>query len=773
MKKFSTLMLIATSMVAASCSNDTLEDGNNEVIDESLKTKISFSMTDEEGTLERPASRAGFGNATEIAMRIRSKNGSADEYKYYLGYATANAAGTKDYSEVNFQSGSTPYWDDAFGRLAYLSVFAIAIPDQASGTNADGQTVEGHLDGTVNTWTDASSNTLTWDVKQTQTDIKHGDLTYSNNIQPTDATVNGHDGRYIYDFSTSKYPDYSTNLGDGCMQFKLQDNDVTDGPGKFDKGHLIFEHALSRVTIAIKVGDGFTFTTTLNTFKFTKSGENVKLVKFPSTGTFNVETGAWSAVTNAGVNSMVCKPAESFPISGDGKGTELYSLQAHVLPGFAFTQNQTSAAFEFTIDNNTYYVSSDDLFKALKSKAGSGADQNGLATDATSYTMEKGKNYKFTITVGKTKIEHITATLIPWADVEGAEQTPSNGRVEFSSKLFSGDGVTTQTATTEFKLYRALDDAGTIKDDYEGKNWKTGYNTDGAATLSYADNKYSTNWYWDSNKSYYHLRTYYNVYNTGTDNSVPTTEGSTGDYFTMTSGATASTDYQWGATFKNVTDLKLTYDIDKGFANQLTPAIGPLKNDQQINITQQHMMSNIKVVLTTSDGNDAVQLYDSESSKGATVTLTNFYKEAKVLMGTGLVTPITEGAEAMKASQNMTTPSTYFADGVVKTNAFTWSVVPQLVDRGSGDSRYIGLTITTPDNNMYYVVADLSLIHANAITSSHKADPYNGGAITRWYPGYEYTYTIKLTKTGVKVITASIVEWVPVTAAQKDITLEN
>lgn len=772
MKKLTFPLLLATALVAASCTSDDLENGNNEVIDESLKTKISFSMTDDSGSLERPLSRAGFVSATEIAMRIRSKNGSADEYKYYLGYATANAAGSKAYSDVNFQSGSTPYWDDAFGRSGNLSVFAIAIPDQASGTNADGQTVEGHLAGTTNSWTDASSNSFDWDVKQTQTDIKHGDLTYSNNIQPTDATVKGHDGRYVYNFSTDKYPEYSTDLDDGCMTFKLKDNTVTDGPGKFDKGHLIFEHALSRITITVKVGKGFTFTSAGNTFKFTNADENVKLVSFPSKGTFNVETGAWSDVTNSGVNSMVCAPSASFPTEGDGLNQTLYTLQANVLPGYTFTDGTTSSALEFTIDNNTYYVSSDDLFEALKSKAGTGAEQNGLATDATSYTMEKGKNYKFTITVGKTKIEALTASLIPWADVEGGEFTPNNGRIEFSSKLFSGTGVTAQTETNTFKLYRALDEASTITDSYEGTKWTTGYNTDGAATLSYADGSYSTNWYWNSNKSYYHLRTYYNVYNTGSDDSAPTTDAENGDYFTMTSGATASTDYQWGATFLPTID-KLTYNTSNGFTDQLTSAIGPLKNDQQINITQQHMMSNIKVVLTTTDGSDAVMLYDTEHSKGATVTLTNFYEKATVLMGTGLVTPITTGTGAMKAAQEMTTPTTYFATDKVKTNAFTWSVVPQKVDRTSGDPRYVGLTITTPDNNMYYVVADLSTITAGTITSPYKADPYNGGSINRWYPGYEYTYTIKLTKTGIKVITATIVEWVPVTAAEKDITLEN
>lgn len=791
MKKKTFPMLLATALVAASCTTDS--DSGVE-IDDSLKTKIEFTMTDEATgkAFLMNETRAGFATATQVAARFVSTNGTSTRAAKTV--LNAAAAGSKAYSDVIYAStGETRYWDDCFGRDAKLSVYAVAVPGQSGVTNgATPKTLEELLDlsGTQkNNWvTGEGSNGITWTMSNVQNSatLSQEDLCYSNNI-----TSDGADGRYVYDYSTPGYPDFpddiaemSTVLGDGEMQFKYQDDEDHTGPGKFDKGHMIFKHATAQISVDVKVGSGFTFTSEHNTFKFTETNKNVELIGFNRTGTLNIKTGEWGSLSDDRIDALNCTTtsAGAALVSGDGLNTKFYELQGQFIPGKTISMSNNTAAIQLTIDHNTYYISEADIYKALVTDKYAENVTGGLISliGGNSFKFEAGKNYKFTITVGKTGISAITATLIPWANVEASELTPSTGRITLTTRLFSGDGVTTETATDAFSLYRALDQADAIRDDYVGYTWKSGYNTDGAATLTYASSKYSTNWYWENSKSYYHFRTL--------KGASITTDAVNGDYFTMTSGASESTDYKWGAPFVTGS-YKIDYDDAKGFDiqdgethTQLSQAIGPLRNDQVINITEQHMMSNIKVILQTTDNSegDAVQLYDNSDSEhpvGATVTLTNFYNQAKVLMGTGLVTPITEGGEAMKASQIMTSPATTSAETYFKTanrvtKAFTWSVVPQKVDRGSGNPRYIGLTIKTPDNNQYYVVADLSTI-TGTTSSAFKADKYDGSAITRWYPGYEYTYTITLKKTGIKAITASVVDWVPVTAADKTVTLES
>lgn len=771
-------LLLATALALGACSTN--DDANE--IDESLKTKIDFTMSDAntgKAFGAKALTRAGFDNATSIAARFVSTDNTNTRSTKTL--MSAAAAGTKEYSTVNY-AGDTykRYWDDCLGRAANLSVYAVAVPDQGAALTNNGKSLETLLNGTSsNTWaTSEGENTIDWKMSNVQngTTLANEDLCYSNNIQST-----GENGRYVYNFLTPGYPDYSEDLGDGCMQFKLQNNEDATGPGKFDKGHMIFKHATAQISVDIKVGAGFTFTEAKNTFKFTEANKNVELIGFNKTGKLDIKSGEWTNQGDVNIDALKCTTTSDGEalVSGNGLNTIFYNLQGQFIPGKSISSTNNTAAIQLTIDGNTYYISEANIYKALVTdKPGNTTGENPLIkVTENSFKFEQGKNYKFTITIGKTGIDDLTATLIPWAEVNASELTPNNGRIELVTKLFSGDGITTETANDAFNLYRALDEANEISDTYKGYNWKTGYNTNGAATLSYAPSKYSTNWYWESNKSYYHFRTL-------KGNVTAATTDAGGDYFTMTSGPTASTDYIWGATFKNGIS-KIDYDETNGFDimsgdvhTQLTEAIGPLKDDQVINITEQHMMSNIKVILKTVEGAEGVTLYDAtdpSNPKGATVSLTNYYGQAKVLMGNGLVTPITTGeivASTDITSPALTTAADYFTTANTVTKPFTYSVVPQKVDRGSTPNRYIGLTIKTPDNNMYYVVADLSAI-TGTTSSNYKVDKYSGSAITRWYPGYEYTYTIILKKTGIQAITASIVDWAPVTAADKTVTLES
>ena len=117
------------------------------------------------------------------------------------------------------------------------------------------------------------------------------------------------------------------------------------------------------------------------------------------------------------------------------------------------------------------------------------------------------------------------------------------------------------------------------------------------------------------------------------------------------------------------------------------------------------------------------------------------------------------------------------------TLSYDYRVVPQSLYRGSDAenetdmTQFIGLTLVSPDNNQYYMVKKLYEVTASEITSNHGKVEHGVTSdhrqITRWYPGYDYTYHIYLNKKDIEAITCTVVDWVTVTGSNKDITLED
>ena len=694
-------LTLAALFAASACSNEIINE--IEEIDPSSKTAISFSVEEN----HTPMTRAGFTAATTIAMRIKSENGTAAKYTRTVATASAAASG-KEYSNISTSGAYIRYWDDAFGRAAKLSVFAVAVPNR---TDID---VESKLTAGSGTWfTENEENEkINWSVstEQTAETLANEDLTYSNNIQE-----GGLDGVYSYDFTNEKYPDYSTNLADGQMQFRLRDNGDVTGPGKFDKGHLIFNHAMSRITVNLKKGDGFDGA---ESFKFA-TGTNVQVLAVPVSGNLDLSTGTWSGVANNNIAKMV-----SLTPAAAGA---TYSLMAQILPGYEINKTSNTNLLSFTIDNNTYYITQAQMYDALK---------EAVTNDGTKITMAEGKNYIFQITVNKTRIANVTAVVEPWVEVTSANFDPSNARITLNSIYDSQSGV----ASTDFDLYRLLDESPTISDSYVGKNWDGNY-TDKASSLTDNGNGgWDTDWYFESNKSYYHFRT------VDENTTVETTPAK--DYFEITAGSVANTDPHWGAPMTQ----EPVYDIAKGYEDALSPAIGATSDN--INITDQHMMSKVIINLQTTTGDDKVDF------TGSQVYITQIHTEGQVQMGNGLITPTG-------------TPGQLTMDGNAAGTQFTYAVVPQALVRGTGanDDDFVGITIVTGDNNQYYIVKKLSEILATTVTN--EKNQTQGAAIERWYPGHTYEYTFTLKKAAIDKITCTVQGWVNVVADNKEISLED
>lgn len=801
MKKTFYPMAMALTLLATSCSS--IDDIVN--IDDADKDMISFSLSD--GSRD---SRVGFrGNDTHLAMRIESvdrTNTSDKVYTRTTGTAVRNESEeVTAYSTVKTEGNERRFWDDAHGRKSLLSVYAIAIPNAGSGLG-----LVDKLKGDA-TWSSSNSdNTVTWSVSTSQTkDVKtkensgivtstsgtidKEDLAYSNNIQ-ADATL-GKDGVYRWNYTKSNWDIENTGAvthKNGQMLFYQStmniDNplasSVTDAAGHFDRGHLVFHHALSRMTITLVEGEGYNSSSTAD-FKFTKEGTNaltnISLLGMNTKGTLNLATGVWTLDANKeNITKIACPGNENTTVAAN-------TFVAQMLPGYEFAAGGASNVMKFTIDDNTYYITQDMLFKALKDNAA----VNGLKADeAVKYVMEQGKNYKFTITVKKTGIESITATLVDWVDVE-ANYAIDNSHVSISTKYFNGAG---DAPCNDFSLYRygkelskIYTDASYINDP-DARVFSGDYDPTHPAVLTETTSDphshiWNTKWYYENNKTAYNFRTV----NTKAKGTLAN-DASSVTFFHMTSGDQANHDYHWGAPMKTGTSTNLAYNIEekKGFeANIHSGIVSPsntagtpptISETTTVNITEIHMMSNVNIKLTTDTNADGTPGPGAVNLKDAVVTLTRFAKEGNVDMGTGFITP---AYNATDANAVITAPA---FDSNWETNSkkaytdyFTYAVVPQLLRRTTAanpaEADCVGLTIRTIDNNEYYVIKDLATIVATSVTderNQHKDD-----AITRWFPGHNYNYTIKITKKGIEAITCTIAEWVNVEAKQIEIDLEN
>ena len=791
MKKYLNYTLTALALVALmACSDEASSTSSGTTpTPEGGKTLIAFSQ---EGSAmsTRAMTRSGFTANTKVVMRIKAQGAAATDVRFAQVVATASAettvadacntgyglAGT--HSHLTYAAGQERYWDDAFGRDSKLTVYAVAVPNKSVTDNiiADNMLDQASPTTVSPGWyTVASEKTkIDWQVSTIQTADTRSieDLAYSNNIKAGES-VNKGCYRQTWDGSDWKK---SMELGQMIWQSKDPD-DATVTVGQFDKGHLVFKHALSWLTIVLKEGAGFDNEDNTD-FAWTKDqagvDQHITLKGFPISGKLDLSTGTWSDATSSDITQL--HDVTVTPV--DAQTTR--QLEAYVLPGTELDNNANNVV-EFEIDNAKYYVSCDQIAEAIK------ANYSTTSPYASFTTIEAGKHYIVNLTVSKKGVSNVTAAILDWETVNSSDATPDNVYCTFTfedrgTKLVEADAA-------QFNLYRAAKTAddyiiGTTTANYD---WTTGYTTT-PATKSYdTDHWKTTDWFWANNLTYYHFR----AAGTGESaNGNPTViNDPSGDYFPITSGAVTGSDYRdyvWGAPFTYVDNTYLMkYDGTNGFSlgsdgttKQISQALGA--TNSQINMLLFHMTSQIKVTVKTTTGTDKVALYDDKDTDDTSddvitrVEMLRFLKDGKVLMGTG----------AVSTTSTTRTESDYFAKGTytaesgatpaqVANSAF--GIVPQALSWGNNTpgTETIGLRITTPDGNQY-IVKDLSMCTAT-VTANNLVNPYTGSpyTINAWYPHYKYNYTVTLVQAGVENITAAVVAWEEVSGDLGTISLEN
>lgn len=764
-----TLSMVALCGALASCSDETTSGGNANNNDG--KELIALSGNDN-GVTRAALTRGGFSAETKVVMRFKAKNAADNNAAARFTEATATASGvTGDALSSLTYVGGNRYWDDAFGRNTELTIYAFAIPGKTDATllptwSSDGWTA---VDASTNPnwYIGTEYTTVTWGVKTVQTaaTMLEDDLTYSNNIKE-----GGLGGRYTYTYNTSSSSwDQTDGFANGPLTWTAKASGETTG--KFDKGHLVFNHALAWIEINLKESNGYD-TSSAGDFQWTNTatGQNITLKGFNTSGKFNVATATWSDMTS---NVDITKMDEN---AVTASARQLY---AYVLPGTDLYNTSTNVV-EFEIDNSKYYVTGTQIAEAIRSyySTGAGKDIPNASTYQKFTTIEAGKHYIINLNVAKKGIEKITAAIVDWETVNSDDAEAKNTYSTFTLDDRGTGSALGSSSESLFNLYRATQTATDYITGIEDKNyvWGTGYVA--ATGKSYENNSWkATNWYWENNKTYYHFRA---AGATEGASSVSFTAADNGDYFVIKSGALSGSDYKdyiWGAPFNmnydntNSTYNNFTYSTTNGFdgtgtSHQLSQAIGA--TDSKINMLLFHMTSQITVnVKTTTDDNNKVTLDGTTK-----VEILNFLPNGKVLMGNGLVTTTSTSRGNATMTTVANTAQTTTEGAKVEC---TYGVVPQSLTDGSTTGT-IGLRITTPDGNQY-VVSDLSKCTAT-VTNKNLVNPYTLSSgvnyvIDAWYPGYQYTYNITIKKTGIERITAAVVGWETVEGDNIDIDLEN
>lgn len=564
-KKYLNIIMCTSLLTLAGCSKEeSIDPFYNEQHPIELGVGVESPMTRSVVTDGTSKTLKAFTSPTDIWMVMKSdyvslgsghtdldfKGEQTSKYCVTMG-TTGDKVTDKEENVVNFDIANLRYWDDIHSRSSRLSVWALAVPNKKS-------TALWSISG----WnTSAASTTKEWAITPTQTSstIKDQDLCFSNNKA-----------------------DYSSNSGsDERMKFNIS------SPNAFDKGKLIFYHALTKITINLVEGAGFNNSST-DDFNI---DNGVTLNGFNLSGKFDVATGEFTNQTGPTATTMAC---------GD-KTTTGYTLEALVMPGRDLSTTLADAV-TFSIDKNKYTVSNETLLKALREKT-----DNGIGSDWT--TMEAGKNYVFTFTIKMTDIK-VTATVAEWENVTADVHEPKIN----INEVYGQEG----NQDINFTLYRS-----TTKAD--------GYLAKTHANVTYADGAYtmSPQLYWPNHETHYFFRGIYPT--VGTTNGAPEANV-TGSAITVANAA-----YNTG-TYPS--DLMLGYprkadgsadETCKVHTSTTTPGICATEGNIRMNF--QYVMSQVEVKLTTTTGDDKVVL-----DGNTTIQILNGYKSGSITLENGTAT---------------------------------------------------------------------------------------------------------------------------------------
>ena len=596
---------------------------------------------------------------------------------------------------LTWKSGDHLYWDD-FGtadpdntanRAKGLGILAVAIDGIQNTTFVNlGQAID---------WTTFK---VAWDLSKNIGNFEVGskkylrqDILVANNLY--DASVTTPQKRYTFD--------------------EQKEADAAEA-------RLDFKHVLSKITFNVTAGNGFngTFLYEPNiTLTRNKTGEtNPESEWCYKNGTIDIKT---ATATHNGTLGTV-------ELNSISKSGSTYTESAVIYPNSDFGSD-TDIIARISADFNIYYVTAAQIRDAIDALVAGNTSHEHY----NKYETLPGYNYIFNITVNKTDII-VTATVSKWIDVNADEAFPkivvsanvgNKGDTEQTLSEFrfyrnegvnvplfgSSDPVPT-APTTKNVTYTALADAQNPATGADGEKKWDFYQT-GTST--------ATQLYWPSHTMHYFFRGVYPKETTIAD-------AGEGSYIAVTNAAYDASAFPSNLMIGAPEVADNTKCNNPDHAPVDMSKYGICARTGSINLNFRYMMSQVEVVLKTTNGNDKVELNDQTK-----LELTNTICSRNIYLGTrstGYET-VTRQLYTMHMKGSATADQVTFHDAIVPQQL-------KFTSAGNSDNMRFKVTITntngtseTTDDTYDVYYADVQPIQVSESGGAKKT-------IENWLGGY-------------------------------------
>lgn len=688
-----TLLLITLSAPLTVACSDELAEGNGTVGETEIRFATGVvSANTADGS--RAATRANYDTESysfsplTLGTKVHIKTEGtwtgktpSEDITHYTKTGTAETAvdGKSPISSVGI------FWDDygmgdpanTASRTAGLNVYAACV----DGYNASA--IGTIADWTALTWTLPAdqSATATWKAKDL--------LVSNNNSDNADAAEMNKDksGRYKFDTQLA---------GTAC--------------------NLELHHAMSKITVNLKAGDGFPVDG--KGVSYFENDPSVTLTKLNMEGTVNVKTMTVTpAASPVSDNTQLAKATiamtgytatyEGLIIPGNEVVDDYCDKATH--DGSAL---QIRGVAQINCDGNIFNIYANELMDAMKK-----AEETSLGAKNGDTQFHSGKNYILNITVNKTEII-VKAYVTDWVDVTAEEAYP---KIDVNTDW----GTTGTSATNDFSFYLGennVSDFGINQTGYYSANAVTSHDDTGAETVW----TLTPQLYWPNHTTAYHFRGIW-----------PQTRAAE-DGHAAAVPEVVTVDGKQVVAVENVAYTEGTYPSDLMIGKPSNePDEGITATEGKINLNFQYMMSQVVVNLTTeASGESMVDFGTKDAVNQADVQIIGGKTAGNILLS-NLSCALT--GDATDYTMHATT-------NVQRHDA----VCPQPLA-----GLKFKITVKNSDGT-----------ETDTYTKLISEILVGGNAITAWEAGKKYIYNLHISKTMIHV-SVSITDWVTVSGNQQ------
>ncbi len=674
------------------------------------------------GVEDNHANHKTFTSGTKIALRISGTwIGHGTGTVIQTTTATVGDATGADNRHNALTCNPVRYWEDygtsdinnTAGRTEGLTIYGAAVNNKSLSAASINELIT----------TDALWNAIPWVLDADQTASNKTptdkDLLISNNVK-----ADTDDGTYKFDSHTS---------------------------GKL----LEFKHAMSKITVNLKPGAGFTsgFNSTPEVILTSRDG-TAETTSTPYwaliTGKVNVFDGAVDITSEGqGTPSTITMCNASLATTANEAGYTV-AKEALVMPGSQFTADNAIIA-RINADNNIYYVTAANIRDAMHT-----------ANNSTNYKTEAGKNYIINVQVNQTDVSvRVTATVANWTDVSAEEVAPvinvnanwGDGSTAFSKDEYSlfrstalADGYGTEDANHYFKEERRVKKSGDnwIMSEYVTSAWQ-------ASPI-----------YWPNHNTHYQFRGVWPAAGSATGSietgavNYPRVESSTHSgtpqVIKVSNVAYIANRFPSDLMIArpeihdnggNIDNTKTCNNSDHESVSLYD--VGICATEGTINLNFRYMMSQVEVNLSTKDNPSDPDYVNLTNAK---VEIVNVNNTGDVTLGNREVIPTGDKGP-------------YTID-YVSGNNYHSAIVPQeLTYTTALASGNVKFRITIYNNGDTNSIDDIYYADINPILKQSSSDKVAPSG--KWESGVHYVYNLRLTKTNVQV-TASLTNWTTVNA---------